>query len=115
MNVSLNVSELVASALEIRDHLYARHGIYVNRITKTSLLFNFHIGIDRHVVEELLAALRKLQRNLVPDWSLGGTTESFIVPYPPGVPLILPGEEVTPQLRHQLLDIARSGIRVFAI
>lgn len=115
MQVSLNVSELVASPLDIRDRLFEQYDIYINRLTQTSLLLNFHIGIDQNLVDELLAALRDLQRKLVPDWSLKTQAESFIVPYPPGVPLILPGEEVTPQLRHQLQDIARSGTRVFTI
>lgn len=111
--VSLNVSEFVTSVADMRDLLYSRYGIYLNRLTETSLLLNFHIGVDHRVVDELLAALRKLQCGLVPEWLSCSSAESFIIPYPPGVPLILPGEEITAQLLNKIRDIRRSGSRVF--
>lgn len=111
--VSLNVAELGMPVTDLRDTLYGRHGIYLNRMTGTSLLLNFHIGVTRELVSDLLDALRGIQRRMVPEWLSCPSAESFIVPYPPGVPLVLPGEEITAQLRHKIGDIRRSGARVF--
>jgi arginine/lysine/ornithine decarboxylase len=112
--VSLDVSELGTSASEIRELLYSRHGIYINRVTETSLLLNFHIGVGRAHLVELLSALRDIQAELVPEWLSASTSGAFIIPYPPGVPLAVPGEEITPGMRSAICDVRRSGVRVFA-
>ena len=35
-----------------------------------------------------------------------------MAPYPPGVPVLAPGEVVTRELLDGLLDAARSGVRI---
>jgi len=113
--VSLNVSELATSATEFRNLLYDNYGIYVNRVTESSLLFNFHIGIDVKQANDLLEALRKVQHRFVPEWLMQSTSDAFIVPYPPGVPIVMPGEKITSQIRYQIRNLARSGSSLFTV
>ena len=40
----------------------------------------------------------------------GMTAASMITPYPPGVPLLLPGEEITPELSDIIVDMLHTGI-----
>ncbi len=113
--VSLNVSELTSSTLEFRDLIYANYGIYINRVTKSSLLLNFHIGITSDAVQKILKALRELQRRFIPEWLSSPVTDAFIVPYPPGVPIAIPGEEMTIQMRSQIRSLTRSGSHIFVV
>jgi arginine/lysine/ornithine decarboxylase len=113
--VSLNVSELTSSTLEFRDLIYANYGIYINRVTKSSLLLNFHIGITSDAVQKILKALRELQRRFIPEWLSSPVTDAFIVPYPPGVPIAIPGEEITIQMRSQIRSLTRSGSYIFVV
>lgn len=110
--VSINVSGLGLSAAEVKETLFQKHGIYVNRITEASLLLNFHIGVDSHAVEELLKALHDLSKAPKP-WQRMDCSEKFIIPYPPGVPLVVPGDAITPAIQKQIRDIQRSGAYVF--
>lgn len=113
--ISLNVTELVSSSLEFRDLLYNSYGIYINRVTKSSLLLNFHIGLSKDGLHKILKALRELQRRFVPEWLSMPTADAYIVSYPPGVPIAMPGEEMTTQLRRQIRSLTRSGAHVFAV
>ncbi len=113
--ISLNVSELTSSTLEFRDLIYANYGIYINRVTKSSLLLNFHIGITSDGLQKLLNALRELQLRFIPEWLSRPVSDAFIVPYPPGVPIAIPGEKMTPQLRSQIRNLTRSGSSVFFV
>lgn len=110
--ISINVEELGISAGDVKERLFLRHGIYVNRITETSLLFNFHIGITMRATENLLAALGEMSHTpkLWPNLSC---SENFIIPYPPGVPLVVPGDAITPAIQKHIREIQRSGVHVF--
>jgi len=113
--LSLDVSRLPASPLHVRDLLYREHRLYVNRYTTTSLLLNFHIGVDDDDAKALLEALRFVQAMVLAQAGQTRISTSFLIPYPPGVPLVVPGQEVTVgTLRH--LDMLRSaGVQVFSV
>lgn len=110
--VSLNVEELGITAREIKEILYTQHGIYINRNTDNSLLLNFHIGVNEQAVEKLLTALRAIQAT-PHDWPSTSRNNSYVIPYPPGVPLVVPGEPITPKIRIKIREYQRSGINVF--
>ncbi|CAO3433084.1 aminotransferase class I/II-fold pyridoxal phosphate-dependent enzyme [Azospirillum argentinense] len=120
--LSLRVSGLPIEAPELRERLYSRHGLYVNRCTRTSLLLNLHIGIGDEEVAALLDALRAIQRELSPaverpDEQAGErrVSTSFIIPYPPGVPIIVPGEEIGGDTLRRIEAIRSAGARIYTI
>jgi hypothetical protein len=41
--------------------------------------------------------------------------EGYIIPYPPGVPLAVPGDVFTPQIQHEIARLQRAGVEVFFI
>lgn len=110
--LALDVEELALGAVEVKELLHNRHGIYVNRVTDHSLLLNFHIGINSQAVDCLLEALRELCARPCP-WPTQTHSDRFIIPYPPGVPLVVPGEPVTRHIQRQIRDMQRSGAQVF--
>ena len=110
--VSVNIDSLGLPAREVKEMLFSDYGVYVNRITESALLFNFHIGIDRDATQAVLDALAAIAATprLMPKLAC---SENFIIPYPPGVPLVVPGQEITPAIQRQIKNIQRNGIHVF--
>ncbi|CAO3360627.1 aminotransferase class I/II-fold pyridoxal phosphate-dependent enzyme [Azospirillum melinis] len=113
--LSLRVSGLSIGAPELRERLYSQHALYVNRCTPTSLLLNIHIGVLEEDVLALLDALRAIQRSLRPPPAERRISTSFIIPYPPGVPLIVPGEEIGDDTLRRIEAVQSAGARIYTI
>ncbi|KAF3997139.1 hypothetical protein [Glaciimonas immobilis] len=60
--LSINIQALDLTAVEVQSYLYSEHGVYINRITKNSILLNFHIGITAEAVQAILDGLATLQK-----------------------------------------------------
>ena len=43
----------------------------------------------------------------------GKVSSGFVIPYPPGIPLLVPGEEVTEEIRDRILRYVRDGLTVY--
>jgi arginine/lysine/ornithine decarboxylase len=114
--VSINVSGLDISATDVKELLYSRYGIYVNRVADNSILLNFHIGITPGMVDMLINALENIQSEFTSTWAGNDVASNgYIIPYPPGVPLVVPGDRVTPLIRKKIHNIQRSGVHVFTV
>lgn len=91
--VSIRIANLPLSGAEVRERLFVEHGVYVSRCTNSSILLNLHIGLNDENVMQLLTALRSIQATA--ERQCGIThSDAFIIPYPPGVPLVVPGEPI---------------------
>ncbi|MFA5859932.1 MAG: arginine decarboxylase, partial [Elusimicrobiota bacterium] len=44
--------------------------------------------------------------------SAGYISAQSLTPYPPGIPILIPGERITPEIREYLLDLSEKDIRV---
>ncbi|QJD99628.1 hypothetical protein HH212_05980 [Massilia forsythiae] len=110
--VSVNIENLGMAAREFKEFLFSEFNVYVNRITETAVLFNFHIGIDESAAHHLFAAIQSIvaKRKIV---AAPSCSEGFIIPYPPGVPLVVPGQQITHAIRKKIETIQRSGVHVF--
>ncbi|MGI4856784.1 MAG: hypothetical protein ACRYHA_07675 [Janthinobacterium lividum] len=110
--VSVNITKLGISAHEIKEELFSEHQVYVNRITESSILFNFHIGIDESATKNLFDAFCTIVAKH-DSLSPMSHSEGFIIPYPPGVPLVVPGQKITNAIKRKIETIQRSGVHVF--
>jgi arginine/lysine/ornithine decarboxylase len=45
----------------------------------------------------------------------GVILEGYLIPYPPGVPLAVPGDRLTRRLRDEVGRLRRAGVEVFLI
>lgn len=113
--LSLRVSGLSIGAPELRERLYGQHALYVNRCTPTSLLLNLHIGVLEEDALALLDALRAIQRQLLSPPVERRISTSFIIPYPPGVPIIVPGEEIGSDTLRRIEAVQSAGARIYTI
>lgn len=115
--LSINIEALGISSKEVRQQLFENGGIYINRFTEKSILLNFHIGISEMAVSQILEALKLLQKKIVESdkKNIEATTNKFIIPYPPGVPLLVPGEKITASLIRKIENIRQLGAIVLEI
>jgi arginine/lysine/ornithine decarboxylase len=58
LRISIDVRRLGVCARDVKEYLFARHGLYINHVTGTALLAHVHIGVDQAAVERLLDGLR---------------------------------------------------------
>lgn len=111
--VMLDVSSLGTGA-EIKQYL-CEENIYVKRYLNNVLLFNFHIGINDQAVTSLLFALNKIsQRKYGNTTSETEISDKFIIPYPPGVPLVFPGGIIDDGIRNKIDEYRKNGFLIIA-
>ncbi len=109
----LDVSSLGTGA-EIKKYL-CEENIYVKRLLNNVLLFNFHIGINEQAVTSLLSALNKIsQSKILNTPSEMEVSEKFIIPYPPGVPLVFPGEIIDDSIKNKINECRKNGLLIIA-
>ncbi len=118
--VSINVSQLLCPPTELKQRLYREYGIWVNRCTTSSILFNIHIGINYEEIANILDALRDIQCLELARQKKGGgglhpLSENFVISYPPGIPIVMPGEPLTPAITARIQAARHSGANVFTI
>ena len=102
-------------ACDVQAYLFREHGVYVNRFTNHSILLNFHIGISQSAVDAILTGLAELQRKQVAKAMKKNHSGCFVIPYPPGVPLLVPGELITEAIQAQIEAIQNAGIALLKI
>jgi arginine/lysine/ornithine decarboxylase len=135
--ISIDVSSVTQDVRAFRAALFHEYGIFVNSITDTSLLLNVHIGITPASVDRLLEVFarcgtrrprRQASRARAPERSRGAgragsspmpvpgcVSGSYVIPYPPGVPAVAPGEVVTPQVASGVSRLLDAGVDVLSI
>lgn len=95
--------------------LLCNENIYVKRFINNVLLFNFHIGINEQAVSSLLQALNSISQEIYKqDHSKTEVSSKFIIPYPPGVPLVFPGEIIDDEIRNKIHEYRKNGFLIIA-
>lgn len=111
--VMLDVSAL-GNGEQIKKLLY-KENIYVKRIINNMLVFNFHIGINSKAVELLLQAFNKIKKESCNESNREMEISSkFIIPYPPGVPIIFPGDIIDDETKNKIVQYRKNGFLVIA-
>jgi len=104
--VMINTEHLDNAAI-IKAKLLKKN-IFIKRTLDKHLLLNFHIGINRSAVAALIDALHTITRDST-DKKIIDISEKFIVPYPPGVPMIFPGDEINIDTTRQIESLRDKG------
>lgn len=101
--VMMNVSGL-GDASEIKNELLMNN-IFIKRTLNHHLLLNFHIGINKEAVNALVNGIRTIGNSN----SKISISNKFIIPYPPGVPIIFPGDEINSEINRKIRDYKKMG------
>jgi arginine/lysine/ornithine decarboxylase len=106
--VMLNISGL-GDASEIKNELL-KNNIFIKRTLNNHLLLNFHIGINKEAVNALINGLIIIgnynSKNCI--------SNKFIIPYPPGVPIVFPGDEINSDITRKIRKYEEKGLLIIA-
>jgi arginine/lysine/ornithine decarboxylase len=138
--ISIDLSASGLSPALFKRILRLQYGIYIHRHTPTSVLLNVHIGIGPSMVRDLIEAMGDIQRRwvgknrrprpierrrvlrsgsvAVEDANGSATPQvstDFVIPYPPGVPVLMPGDLIDRTMAERICAIEESGVEVVRI
>jgi arginine/lysine/ornithine decarboxylase len=99
---------------ELRVRLARDYGLYVARVAGQAILVNLHIGVTADVFHKMLTALRQISRSASAMESMlaGQHDKGFLIAYPPGIPLRVPGQELRVDERL-LAALSGNGVELF--
>ena len=107
--------EKIISPEELKEKFKIGGGVYISLVCESYFLVNFHIGICKEDVDKLVNLLREIDVSLTPTKSDSKVSDEFIIPYPPGVPIAVPGEVMTTGLKQRIEEYRHSGSRVVRV
>ncbi|MFD7718877.1 arginine decarboxylase [Streptomyces sp. NPDC059814] len=115
--VLVDIGALGITAAEFRRILFDEYALYVARESGDAVVFHVHIGVDEGTLLRLLDALRTMQRTYraTSEALAGDTAEHFIIAYPPGIPITVPGEKLSARTREELDALRTSGVEIYTL
>jgi arginine/lysine/ornithine decarboxylase len=125
--IMFDVGPTVAPAGKLRLRLARDFGLYIARSAGPGLLVNLHIGVTPAVVDRLIRALGEIETAALESIALdslpapdedGDTSlieRNFLIAYPPGIPLSVPGNSLAPVPEERLRALRHEGIEVFTV
>jgi len=119
LKVAIDCKRLPISTAQIKENLDTLYGIYLPRFTSRCLLLNIHFGISELDINKLLKSLTDIASiyhgNLQPNLMLDQISDHYLIPYPPGVPVVYPGEKITSQVLKEFNELLDGGQRLFKV
>ncbi|WP_330288884.1 arginine decarboxylase [Streptomyces sp. NBC_00576] len=115
--VLVDISALGITAADFRRILFDEYALYVARESGDAVLFHLHIGVDEAMLLRLLDALRTIQRTYRTASAAltQGTSEHFIIAYPPGIPITVPGERLCDRTLEEIGALRSSGCEIYTL
>jgi arginine/lysine/ornithine decarboxylase len=127
LRVSIHVGGQVGSSHALKRFLIEEFDVYVNHVTATSCLFNIHLGVSEPSVHRLLMGLREFASPFAPHENRmarragrraalsAGRSDRFLIAYPPGIPLAVPGEMVTGEILGLADRLHAAGVEIVRV
>ncbi|MFE9934344.1 aminotransferase class I/II-fold pyridoxal phosphate-dependent enzyme [Streptomyces sp. NPDC005533] len=116
VRIMVSVKNLGISASELRRKLFEEHGLYIARECGEAVLLHIHIGVDETAVHRLLEALRTIQKSQQAAPGLPeDTSDHFIIAYPPGIPIAVPGEPLNAERRQEIAHLRAEGSEIYTL
>ncbi|MGW2746734.1 arginine decarboxylase [Streptomyces sp. NPDC001450] len=115
--VLVDISALGVTAADFRRILFDEYALYVARESGDAVLFHVHIGVDEATLLRLLDALRTIQRTYRTASAAltQGTSDHFIIAYPPGIPITVPGERLCDRTLGEIDALRSSGCEIYTL
>ncbi|MET7484781.1 arginine decarboxylase [Streptomyces sp. NPDC005538] len=115
--VLVDISALGITAADFRRMLFDEYALYVARESGDAVLFHVHIGVDEATLLRLLDALRTIQRTYrtASEALAQGTSDHFIIAYPPGIPITVPGERLCDRTLDRIGALRSSGCEIYTL
>lgn len=98
--------------LNVKEELLLNN-IYIKRHVGNKLILNFHIGINKKSLEHLIDTLLSL--DLKYKTNINEISNKFVISYPPGVPILFPGDRFTSRVDSLIRTCRKQGLMVISI
>ncbi|WP_278287463.1 hypothetical protein [Ruminiclostridium josui] len=133
LKISVNLSKLKIRPKEFIKYAFDKFGIYINRYCNKSILINIHIGIKKQDIITLLNAMAEFQQETQDKSSnshkanmmdgkeidymaeVGAISECFVIPYPPGVPLLFKGDIINRKEAEKIKILKENGVDLIVV
>ncbi|CAK7345771.1 unnamed protein product [Dovyalis caffra] len=132
LRLTIGSWSLGLSGYEADDILDRDHGVVSELVGTQSITFAINLGTCREHIQRLVTGIKKLsvsslhsrtmekrfeskrcffanKRSVSIRESLGKVCGELICPYPPGIPVMIPGEIITERALNYLLDVRSKG------
>ncbi|MEV8097639.1 arginine decarboxylase [Kitasatospora sp. NPDC085879] len=115
--VLVDIRALGITAADFRRILFDEYALYVARESGGAVLFHVHIGVDEGTLLRLLEALRVIQRTYRTTSAAlhEDSADHFIIAYPPGIPITVPGEKLCDATRAEIRALRASGSEIYTL
>ncbi|MBZ2175051.1 aminotransferase class I/II-fold pyridoxal phosphate-dependent enzyme [Schnuerera sp. xch1] len=113
-NYALALASLMNEKSDFEMLIKAVENIAKHGPNKSSSSINLHMPMSR-IVLPVYEAFYSNKKAVALKESIGRVSSSFIIPYPPGIPLICPGEEITEELVDYITFSLSKGIDIIGL
>lgn len=101
---------------KLRKLLFVEFGIYVSRTIGDAVLVNLHIGIHGCDIDHLISALSDIaDAEAHSSRREGSICDGYIIAYPPGVPLAVPGEIISSTVMNRMRAAQQDGSSIISV
>ncbi|OII65002.1 arginine decarboxylase, partial [Streptomyces sp. CC53] len=115
LRVMVGLRNVGVSPAEFRRTLFEEHGLYISRECGEAVLLHLHIGVDERAVGRLLDAMRAVQRAHRTPPAAEGRSEHFVIAYPPGIPIAVPGEQMDAGHHRRIAALRAKGSEIYTV
>lgn len=113
LKVSILFDRFKVDIFELKKKM-RKSNVYISRFGENFFLVNMHIGTKFSDIEKLISVLKNIDDEIQLN-SKDVVSEEYIIPYPPGVPIITPGEKVDEEMLKRLLYYTQANVRLVHI
>ena len=106
MGIGSNKSDVEAFVSALKDIDKKYHGKQKNWILQIPSLATEMVMVPRDVY------LSNSTKRIALNKSVGHVAAQTLTPYPPGIPVLIPGERITKEICDYLIDMASKGVRI---
>lgn len=103
------------SAKELQLRLARDYGIYLARTTGGGVVMRVHIGVTSECSRTLLKVLEDMSQLDTKAAASEREGEKFLVAYPPGIPLLVPGEQPPHDYDERTRELRLAGAEFFSV
>lgn len=107
----LDIRRISFSSKAFQELLLAE-GLYLPRVSDGIALIHMHIGCDESAVDRLLGALRRLA-GAQSEGPVGEISTGYLIPYPPGTPLVVPGQRIDEHILTAIHRLRIAGVQMY--
>lgn len=113
----LSILSVMDDVLDLDILKNALKDIFQSRDKDSKKTDNLKVNIFNRNISDMsiYEAVEKQKKFTVLNQSIGCISGDYIIPYPPGVPILLPGERITYEIVEYITELIHAGIEIMGL